>query len=180
MPTRPVELSAAGWAVLGVVAQGPTHGFAVSQLLAAEGPIGRVWTLPRPVVYRELARLGDLGLIAESATVRSERGPARTIMAVTPAGTRAVRTWLSEPVEHVRDVRSLLLLKLVLLHRAGRDSRQLLMAQREQLAPQLAGLAERRDTVDGFERVLAQWRLASSQATLAFLDAAIEDAEHPE
>ena len=47
-------LSAAAWAVLGVVAEGPTHGFAVAAVLAPDGPLGQVWTLPRPMVYREL------------------------------------------------------------------------------------------------------------------------------
>jgi hypothetical protein len=43
--------------------------------------------------------------------------------------------WLTRPVEHTRDVRSELLVKLALLDRAGKDPQPLLAAQREQLVP---------------------------------------------
>jgi PadR family transcriptional regulator AphA len=176
MSRQPLELSPAAWAVLGVVAEGPTHGFALAQILAADGALGQVWTLPRPMVYRELSKLVALGLVAERATEHSHRGPARTIVAVTPAGRRTVKDWLAAPVDHVRDVRSSLLLKLALLQRAGVDPRPLLRAQQQRLGPQLAGLEQLRDRAVGFERLLGQWRLASSQATLQFLDAALGDA----
>ena len=39
-------------------------------------------------------------------------GTPRTILGPTPPGRRLLGRWLAEPVEHVRDVRSLLLLKL--------------------------------------------------------------------
>jgi DNA-binding PadR family transcriptional regulator len=175
MSTAAVDLTPAGWAVLGVVAEAPIHGFAVAALLAPTGPLGQVWTLPRPLVYRELTKLDQLGLVAATATERSEQGPARTIMAVTPDGQRAVRAWLTEPVEHVRDVRSLLLLKLALLDRSGLGVRGLLGAQRLTLVPQLVGLQERLEGATGFERLLAQWRVASSTAVLQFIDAALAD-----
>lgn len=167
--------------MLGVVAEGPTHGFAVAALLAADGALGRVWTLPRPMVYREIDKLVELGLVAERGAERSGRGPARTVVAITPTGRRAVTRWRNEPVEHVRDLRSALMLKLALLQRAGADLRPLLEAQQRQLEPQLAGLIALRDRTDGtggtdrFERLLAQWRLASSRAALEFLRAAIAD-----
>ena len=111
---REVELSAGEWAVLGVIAEGPTHGFAVAQLLAPTGPLGQIWSLPRPIVYQAIKKLLQLELITERATERSSRGPQRTILATTANGRRAVRDWLGQPVEHVREVRSLLLLKLAL------------------------------------------------------------------
>jgi len=168
---RPLDLSPGEWAVLGAVAEGPTHGFAVAQLLAPEGALGRVWTLGRPLVYQALQKLTHLGLVVNRSTERSDRGPVRTIVAVTPSGRKEVRRWLAEPVDHVRDVRSLLLLKLALLDRSGGDPRPLLDAQRRQLLPRLAALERQRQEASGFDSVLAEWRLASSQATLAFLDA---------
>ena len=176
MPPRVPDLSAAAWSVLGAVAEGPTHGFAVAQLLSADGPLGRVWTVPRPMVYRELDKLIQLDLIAEGALERTAQGPARTIVEVTPAGRAAVTDWLGQPVQHVRDVRSALLLKLVLIARAGGDPEPLLAAQRERFEPQLAGLERTRDQAEGFERTLAQWRLANSRATLQFIEAALADA----
>ncbi len=157
--------------MLGVVAEGPTHGFAVAQLLAPDGALGRVWTLPRPAVYQVVKKLVQLGLIAERSTERSDRGPVRTIVGITPAGGRALRRWLEEPVDHVRDVRSMLLLKLALLDRSHGDPRLLIEGQRRRLAAQMDGLEENRAGAVGFERVLLEWRVSSSKATIEFLDA---------
>ena len=172
VPASPIlDLSPGEWAVLGVVAEGPTHGFAVARLLAPDGPLGQIWSLPRPVVYQALRKLAQLELIGPQSTERSDRGPERTILKVTPAGRGQLRRWLGEPVDHVRDVRSALLIKLALLERAGRDPGPLLEAQRAQLLPRLDGLARVRDAAAGFDRVLAEWRYTSSEATLRFLDA---------
>ncbi len=163
-------LSAREWAVLGAVSEGPTHGFAVARLLAEDAPVGRVWTVRRQDVYQALEKLAQLGLISERSTEPGDRGPTRTILATTPAGKRFLRRWLTEPVDHVRDVRSLLLLKLLLLDRAGGDSGPLIEAQRARLAPLLDGLESQRGCTQGFERVLAEWRVASCRATLQFLE----------
>jgi PadR family transcriptional regulator AphA len=128
------------------------------------------------MVYRELDKLVQLQLLAEGATERTAQGPARTIVEVTPAGRAALETWLLEPVQHVRDVRSALLLKLALLARAGVDPRPLLTAQRARFEPQLTGLEQTRDGAEGFQRTLAQWRLANSRATSEFIEAALADA----
>jgi hypothetical protein len=74
-------------------------------------------------------RLAGAGLVTPDA-VESGRGPLRTIYAVTPQGREFVRAWLAAPVDHVRDVRSHLLVKLALLDRLGSDAADLLRRQR--------------------------------------------------
>ncbi len=157
------------WAVLGVLAEGPTHGFAVAQLLGPEGALGHIWTLPRPVVYQVIKKLLQLGLISERRTEAGTRGPVRTVVGLTPGGRAAIKQWLKEPVDHVRDVRSMLLLKLALLDRAGADPTPLVAAQRARLVGQLEMLVADRDRAGGFDRVVLDWRIASSTATIEFL-----------
>lgn len=166
-----VQLNPAEWAVLGVVAEGPTHGFALARQLAPDGAVGRVWTVPRPVVYQVLNKLDRMALVSDARTEPGTRGPVRTLFGLTPLGRRALESWLHEPVEHVRDVRSLLLLKLALLDRAGRDPAPLIDAQRTKVKEQIRSLRRSRRGCDGFERVLVEWRLAGSRATVEFLDA---------
>src|SRR5262245_54564366 len=110
-------LSLAEWIVLALVDEGPTHGFAVAALTAEDGAVGRAWHVPRPIVYRSIDRLTDHELIRLEATVASERGPQRAVVAATPAGHRACGLWLARPVAHIRDIRSELLVKLGLLAR---------------------------------------------------------------
>jgi len=138
--------------------------WAVLALLAEDGEVGQVWTMPRPRVYRAIEDLRSAGLIETVETTPSDRGPARTLLAATPAGAVAVEQWLARPVAHVRDARSELLLKLVLTHRAGRDLRPLAAAQHrvlEQLADRLTAQLE---TADGQRALVLRFRLAQTVA----------------
>jgi len=166
--TAAPQLSLAEWVVLAVVAERATHGFPIAQLTAHDGELGRIWHVPRPIVYRALGRLADGQLIAEDC-LEPGRGPQRTIYTATSAGRSAAAYWLQTPVEHVRDDRSHLLMKLALLHRAGLDSTDLLERQRETLAPIAEAMALERPAPDGFEATLLAWRRASAKAAISFL-----------
>jgi DNA-binding PadR family transcriptional regulator len=168
MSARP-SLSLAEWTVLTVLAERPAHGFAIAQLTAPGGELGRIWHIPRPVIYRAIGRLLDAGLITPDA-VEPGRGPQRTLYTVTPQGREAAADWLDTPVEHVRDVRSHLLLKLALLDRAGRDPAGLLSRQKATLEPIVQAINAERPQRKGFDATLLAWRRATAVATMSFLD----------
>jgi DNA-binding PadR family transcriptional regulator len=163
------SLSLAEWTVLAVLSERPAHGFAVARLTAPAGELGRIWHIPRPVVYRAIGRLLDAALIIPD-TVEAGRGPQRTLYRVTPPGQQAVAQWLDTPVEHVRDVRSHLLLKLALLDRAGRDPADLLRRQKATLEPIASAIIAEQPQQPGFDATLLAWRRATAAATLGFLD----------
>ena len=173
MPASPAPppLSCGEWAVLGLVTERPRHGFALARLMAPEGEIGQVWALPKPLVYRALTTLQERGLVATAGEEPGERGPHRTLLTGTAEGEAALRAWLATPVDHLREVRSLLMLKLALLARTGGDAAPLLAAQRERLTPLLAALEARTATAQAFEHTLLVWRLESARAAMRFLDA---------
>jgi DNA-binding PadR family transcriptional regulator len=166
-------LSLSEWLVLAVLNQQPMHGFAVAQLTLPQGELGRVWQIPKAVVYRSIARLLDAGLVVPDGTEQG-LGPQRTVYAVTPGGSQAAQRWLHTPVEHVRDIRSHLLLKLALLDRAGGDPTDLLRGQRAVLEPIAKAIEDQRAQVDGFDAVLLAWRRATAAAALDFLDTVAE------
>src|SRR5215472_13535770 len=147
-----MTMSPGEWAVLGLIAERPRHGFAVRKALGPDGEIGRVWALPGPLVYRALTTLQARGLAEVVGAERSDVGPQRTLVTATQAGAEALRAWLWQPVEHLRDFRSLFMLKLALLDRAGKDPEPLLAAQREQVVPIVAALEEQARTSAGFDR----------------------------
>lgn len=163
-------MSPGEWAVLGLIAERPRHGFAVRKALGPDGEIGRVWSLPGPLVYRALTTLQAKGLAEVVGAERSDVGPQRTLLTATEAGRDALLAWLWEPVEHLRDFRSLFMLKLALLDRAGEAPGALLAAQRERVEPIVAALEEQARTSAGFDRTLATWRLESARAAVRFLD----------
>jgi DNA-binding PadR family transcriptional regulator len=166
---EPPSLSLAEWTVLAVIGERPTHGFTISQLTERDGELGRIWHIPRPAVYRALARVEAAGLVAADA-IEPGRGPQRTVYAITEQGREAVGMWLRTPVQHVRDVRSHLLMKLALLHRAGQDPGGLLAAQRAVLEPIVRAIEAEPFHGDGFDAALHAWRRATASAALSFLD----------
>ena len=79
-------------------------------------------------------------------------------------------SWLDSPVEHIRDARSLLLLKLLFLERRQADPGPLLHAQRARFEAIVARLRAAVNEASGFDRTLLSWRLESATAALRFID----------
>lgn len=173
--SRLPELSLTEWAVLAIAAEQPTHGFAISKELGPDGDLGRIWTVPRPLVYRALATLERDGLVEPIGEEAGERGPARTRLRTTRGGRAAVDRWLRTPVVHVRDLRTQLLLQLRLLDRRGEDIRVLAAAQVEQLVPILERLRDQARSTEGFDRLLAAWRYESAEAAMRVLEGVLAD-----
>ncbi|MCW2542099.1 MAG: PadR family transcriptional regulator [Frankiales bacterium] len=164
------QLSLAEWIVLALITEQPSHGFAIAAITSDSGELGRVWQVPRPIVYRAAGRLIDLGLVEVTETRPGERGPQRSIMAATAAGKAAVRGWLREPVAHVREVRSALLVKLALLDRRNETADALVDSQLAVFRPIYEALAARQQQEQDFSRVLAAFRTESVGSALRFLD----------
>jgi DNA-binding PadR family transcriptional regulator len=165
------SLSLSEWLVLCLVREQPRHGFAIARLLEADGSLGKVWRVPKPVIYRALQRLEQLGLVRTTEQQATSQGPVRSLIDATPAGREAASAWLTRPVSHTRDVRSELLVKLALLDRTGTDPQPLLATQREHLAPLADSLHARLGDATGFDRTLVLWRYETVSATIRFLDA---------
>jgi len=173
------ELAPGEWSVLALLAEQPSHGWALARQMARDGAIGRVWALGRPLVYRALELLEERGLIEPAGSERGVRGPNRTVFRATAEGRRALAEWLELPVEHVRDVRSLLLLKLVLIERAGLGREGLLRAQRELVVPAIATLERRLAESSGSEAIFVRFRLESTRAVLDFIDGLLAEQPSP-
>lgn len=155
------------YAVLGVLAEGPSHGFALSKQLGPDGEVGRVLTVRRPLVYRALGRLVDAGLAEPVHSEKGDAGPQRVVHRITARGRRRLRRWLEDPVEHIRDMRIEFLLKLTLLRRAGNSPLALVRAQRATLDPTLAAFDDRENERDDHVEL---WRQHNAAAAAAYLD----------
>jgi len=164
------DLSLTEWAALGVLCEGRAHGWAVAAALLPEGEIGRVWSSSRPLTYRALAELRDRGHAVEAGSEASRGGPDRRLLEVSAKGRRAFRLWRSRPVEHVRELRSELMLKLLFLDRAGVESVELLERQRALLLAHERSLGVGLARLTGFDRVLDLWRLSSVRAAIRFVE----------
>ncbi len=167
MTTR---LPFAEWVCLTLITQEVSYGWALGTMLAPDGELGRIWTLTRPLTYRAIDGLVDKGLVSRTGQA-SGRSRDRVLLAATPAGRRLVERWLDTPVEHLRDVRTELLVKLFLRNRVGLANDGLLTAQQRQFAPTIDALTSPSPDDD----LVDVWRRESARAVRRF----VEQALHP-
>jgi DNA-binding PadR family transcriptional regulator len=157
-------LSLTDWVVLGLVAEGSRHGFAIARELEADTTLGRVWTVRRPLVYRSIERLVSQELIAPTHSEPGTQGPPRTLLEVTSRGQTMFELWLELPVSHPRDVRNDLMAKFVFLARRGLPLGPLARHQLESFAPAAAGISRAASDATGPDWVVATARLETMQS----------------
>ena len=102
------------FAALGFLVESPMHGYELRQRLT-DG-LGTLWGIASSQLYNVLHRLEDEGWIDSHAESDSSR-PTRTVYAITPTGMRSFESWITSPVEHLRDVRVEFLAKIYFLRR---------------------------------------------------------------
>jgi DNA-binding PadR family transcriptional regulator len=171
------NLAPGEWAVLALLCEQPAHGWALARQLQESGELGSIWSLTRPLVYRSLEILEARGLIVPAGSEPGARGPNRTIFRATQEGHVAVSHWLQEPVEHVREGRSLLLLKLVFAQRSCIDPRAMLRAQQATIVEAIDSLQQRVGESAGTDAILLRFRLESSRAVERFIDGVLDELE---
>jgi DNA-binding PadR family transcriptional regulator len=159
------------WACLGLLYRQSAHGFAIAAQLRPDTEIGRIWSLSRPLTYRALDQLVDRGLVCPIGSEPGSGGPSRTILAITRGGRSGLRRWLRTPVDHLRDLRSELLLKIALADHCGVDISDMLRLQHARIEAQADTLSiAARDSHGSVVDVVALWRFEASQAGLRFLE----------
>jgi DNA-binding PadR family transcriptional regulator len=82
------------YALLGLLALGPAHGYDLHQRLVNE--LGQVWHASQSQTYNILARLEGQGLVC-GTLVPQARLPARRLLELTPAGQAQFDAWLTAP-----------------------------------------------------------------------------------
>lgn len=169
------ELLLGECACLGILYSAPTHGFAIAARLKPSGDVGRVWSLSRPLTYRSLDQLTARGYVHAVGEEPGIAGGNRTILAATRKGRAHLRKWLNTPVAHLRDLRSELLLKMVIADICDIDLSEMLTAQRSHLERMAAVLQEQIHRSADAGDVVALWRSESCQSALRFLERVASD-----
>jgi PadR family transcriptional regulator AphA len=172
------ELTRGEWCVLALIAEGTSHGWALSRAFAPGGEIRSYWSGDRQRVYRSLRSLEARELITVKAVERGERGR-RTVYTLTPAGKTKLRRWLTEPATNVKDAHNSFLLKLLFAQRAGVSTHDLVAAQHEQLNRMVASLEAQLDEASDAERLPLRLHIETTRAVLAFITDLIGDTSLP-
>ena len=149
--------------VLALVVHTPRHGWAIHEQLSPAGDIGHAWTLSRQLVYRAIDTLVEDGLV-KRATPKDGGGADKVIISPTAAGKRTAMQWLDSTVTHLRDVRTELVLKVMLRERMNLPLAPFLALQHEIFDPLIASI--NKDTSDSPVNL---WRRESANAVKRYL-----------
>lgn len=171
-PAQPSSLG--GWAILALLCESDTHGWALVRALAPGGEVGRVWSIRRALVYRTVELLHEAGTIEQAGSEPGRRGSPRMMLRVTATGRRALARWLADPVTHVRDLRSELLLKLLFSQRADLDRAPLLAAQRAILVDTVVALEAPGEAEEESTATVRRFRLETARAGLRFVEGELD------
>lgn len=159
-PAATLPLTPTSYVVLGLLArEGQSTPYDLKRHIAAT--IGHFWSFPHALLYKEPARLVDLGLVTEE---REEDGRRRRLFTITEAGRHALRAWLDRPARQPTELRDLGLLQLFLADLGGAPAmraiaQEQLALHRGQLARYEAAQQAGADGVGSPDsRSLEQWR----------------------
>lgn len=157
-------------ALLGLLVQHPRNGYELRSSFEALVGGGANWDVKPAQVYTTLDRLEQAGLVEKQGGERARRGP----YAVTEAGRKALREWLSRGVD-ARHVQDEFFVKLTVCLISGEaEPAALIQTQRVHLLRQLHDATAIRDSFDP-NREMAQILLmdkamAHLEADLRWLD----------
>ena len=146
----------------------PTHGFAIAARLKPNGDVGTGLVV---VTSAHLSLARPARTTRLHPTVGEEPGIAggnRTILAATRTGRAQLRKWLATPVVHLRDLRSELLLKLIIAEICDIDIDSMLDKQHAHIASLAEVITTHLEAQP--DDVVALWRRESSSAALRFLE----------
>ncbi len=111
----------AEYALLGLLWNGPQHGYELHRAFGADQELGSICRLEQSQLYAFLKKLEHLGYL-ESTLEPQEGRPPRRVVGLSSKGRQVFRQWIEAPVPRPREVRLLFLLKLYFARSFGKET----------------------------------------------------------
>jgi DNA-binding PadR family transcriptional regulator len=175
--TPPAHLTSTSYLVLGLIErEGRSTPYDLKRHVAAT--IGHFWSFPHALLYKEPARLVELGLLTEERELDGRR---RRLFAITDGGRAAIRAWLATPAQEPTELRDAGVLQLFFADLGSIDDRRALAIA--QLAIHRTALARYEDDrsaerglngSDSTARTVGRWRGVTLPMGLLYERAAVE------
>jgi DNA-binding PadR family transcriptional regulator len=174
----------AEYALLGLLWDGPQHGYELHRAFTGEQELGDICRLEQSQLYAFLKKLEHLGYL-ESTLEPQEGRPPRRMVGLTQKGRTAFRQWIEASVPRPRDVRLPFLLKLYFARTFGTktiltlitrqiEACQVFVQKLQEGAPELAskisGSAPAGEALKDFRVIVHQARIRQIEATIGWLE----------
>jgi DNA-binding PadR family transcriptional regulator len=174
------KIPATAWAVLGILSFGrELTGYDIKNWSDAILHFF-YWSPATSQIYTELRRLEDLGLVS-SRTVARDEVRDKTVYAITPIGTEALRSWQATVDAEAPVLKHGVLLRIWLGHLAEPDRlREQIAEHRARLHAELAAAKESREQADtqpdwAYPALVASWAVRRIESEIELTDSMLID-----
>ena len=174
------KIPATAWAVLGILSFGrELTGYDIKNWSDAILHFF-YWSPATSQIYTELRRLEDLGLVS-SRTVARDEVRDKTIYAITPIGTEALRSWQATVDAEAPVLKHGVLLRIWLGHLAEPDRlREQIAEHRARLHAELASAKESQEQADAqpdwaYPALVASWAVRRIESEMELTDSMLID-----
>ena len=169
------ETSSVEYSRLGLLIDGPMHGYELARRFREESGIATILHAKRSNLYGMLAKLNRKGYLASDRIDQLNR-PTKRIFHITDDGMKAFMAWIQSPVENERTMRIGFLARLFFAYRESPAAALDLVARQK-----IACIAwrerqeqQRRRSVSGdtgtFDSLVYDFRAGQIDSTLAWLE----------
>lgn len=159
------------YALLGLLFEGPAHGYELHKQVSNPSPLGMIWGIKISNLYAQLTKLEKLGLIRGEVHPGEDR-PARTEFHLTDAGRQEFTDWLSRLVKHPRDFRHEFMLRYYFMSRLQPTSLgELCQRQLDECALWLENSKEKQKTLEegSFSNAVTAFRVSQIKSMVDWL-----------
>lgn len=135
------------YALLGLLAQHPRHGYELRAVFEALVGGQENWDVKPAQIYTTLARLQEGNLVQEES-VEQDGGPEKRIYALTPAGRAELDGWFASGVTSTHQHDEFFVKLMLSLGTEGVSPRQVIQTQRATLYRELHAVTAQRRRID--------------------------------
>ena len=156
--------------ILGFLFDKPKYGYDLHKEISNQKEIGQVYRIKIGKLYALLRRLESKKLIREKIEQKGKRPP-KNIFNITKKGKEAFIDWMYSPIEHGRDLRIYLLMKIFFIKKEEFFDYQIILDnQRKECQNWLDRLMGSDVKKTSFEWFVAQYRIAQVNGFLNWID----------
>jgi len=124
------------YAVLGLLLDGPKHGYELARRFAPETPLGTICHLEMSMLYAVLKKLEKADYIEAELEAHGKRPPKR-VFNLTGLGRAAFMEWVRSPVARTREIQPDFLVKLNFARQLGTDDVGALIGRQIEVCQQI-------------------------------------------
>jgi DNA-binding PadR family transcriptional regulator len=167
-----MNLRSIHFVILGILSDGPKHGYQIHKYLNDPAGIGAVWKIKITNIYGLVDVLEKKECVVPSKQLMDDTSyPPKKYFEITDKGKELFQIWLHEPVRHGREIRQVFLSKLYFAKKEGvKATQQLIHDQINECNQWLVNFTQLPEGGDEFVSIVSSFRLTQMKSYVTWLE----------